>query len=166
MLTTPSRLWASLVILAFVSHNQSFAQNQTNNFGKEFRFAFLENYSIYEKVSFVVHSEKPNFILRIFCGIYSDTFIVKQKDTILTYTKTGVPSSTVFTPSRSILITTSQNVSVYAMNNSLNSSDISNITPSEKIPGNPVYYINTFRGDESLGKANNSLFTVVAVDDS
>lgn len=168
MLTTQIRLWALIVICAFVTNKSSVAQNQTNNFGQEFRFAFLENYASFEKVSFVVSSEQKNYTLNISCGIYSASFTIFGKDTTLTYLKGGTPSAATFDPSgnRSILITSSVPVTLYAMNNSLNSSDITNIIPTEKITGNPVYFINTYRGDESLGKSNNSLFTIVALDDS
>lgn len=142
------------------------AQNQTNNYGKEFRFAFLENYGSFEKVSFAVSSESRQYILRIACGSYSDTFVIYGKDTILDYLKAGAPSASIFSPTRSILITASAPITVNAMNNSLNSTDISSIMPVERIPGNPIYYINTYRGDESIGKANNSLFSVLAIDDS
>lgn len=142
------------------------AQNQTNNYGKEFRFAFLENYGSFEKVSFAVSSESSHFILRISCGSYSDTFVIYGKDTILDYLKAGTPSASIFSPTRSILITASAPIAVNAMNNSLNSTDISSIMPVERIPSNPTYFVNTYRGDESIGKANNSLFSVLAIDDS
>jgi hypothetical protein len=168
MLTTQFRLWALIVIYAFVTKSTVIAQNQTNNFGQEFRFAFLENYTNFEKVSFVVSSEQKNYTLNISCGIYSASFSIFGKDTTLNYAKLGTPSSAIFDPkaNRSILITSSAPITVYAMNNSLNSSDITNIIPTEKIAGNPVYYINTYRGDESLSIKNNSLFTIVALDDS
>lgn len=162
----PSMRWVAVFIVALFFYTESAAQNQTNNYGKEFRFTFLENNGALEKVSFNVSCEKKNFILRITCGIYKDTFIVRSKDTTLFYLKTGSPNTTVFFPGRSILITSSEPITLTALNNSLNSTDISSIIPSEKIPGNPIYYLNTYRGDESLGKANNSLFSVVAIDDS
>ncbi len=158
--------WAVLLFVTLGFLNGLSAQNQTNNYGKEFRFAFLENYATFEKVSFVISSEKPHYTVRIYCAAYSDTFNVYNKDTILNYLKSGVPSATLFNPARSILITSNEDISVYALNNSLNSSDISAITPTERVPSNPIYYINTYRGDESLGKSNNSLFSVVALDDS
>jgi gliding motility-associated-like protein len=166
MLITCKRHWAVLLFVTFVSIKGLIAQNQTNNYGKEFRFAFLENYGTFEKVSFVVSSEKAHFTLRIYCAAYSDTFNIFGKDTILNYLKAGVPSASLFNPARSILITATEDISVFALNNSLNSSDISAITPTERVPSNPVYYINTYRGDESIGKANNSLFSVLALDDS
>ncbi len=166
MLITRRHLWAMLLFVTFGFLKGLSAQNQTNNYGKEFRFAFLENYGTFEKVSFVISSEKAHFTVRIYCAAYSDTFNVSGKDTILNYLKSGVPSASLFNPARSILITSTEDISVFALNNSLNSSDISAITPTERIPSNPVYYINTYRGDESIGKANNSLFSVLALDDS
>lgn len=159
------KLMLPLMVACFILSGTS-AQNQSNNYGKEFRFTFLENNGLLEKVSFNVSSEKKPFILRISCSFYKDTFIVYRKDTVLSYTRTGSPSSSIFLPGRSILMSATENISLTAMNNSLNSTDISSILPSEKIPGNPVYYINTYRGDESIGKSNNSLFSVVAIDDS
>lgn len=166
MLFTPRQHRAVLLFVTLSLFQGLSAQNQTNNYGKEFRFAFLENYGSFEKVSFVVSSEKANFILRISCAAYSDTFVIYSKDTILNYLKSGVPSASIFNPARSIYITASEPISVYALNNSLNSSDISAIIPTERVPTNPIYYINTYRGDESIGKANNSLFSVLALDDS
>ena len=166
MLFTPRQHRAVLLFVTLSLFQGLSAQNQTNNYGKEFRFAFLENYGSFEKVSFVVSSEKANFILRISCAAYSDTFVIYSKDTILNYLKSGVPSASIFNPAKSIYITASEPISVYALNNSLNSSDISAIIPTERVPTNPIYYINTYRGDESIGKANNSLFSVLALDDS
>jgi gliding motility-associated-like protein len=159
----------SILFLIFLSTNRTEAQNQNNNYGKEFRFTFLENYGSLDKVSFVVSLTKLPDTVRIYVG--NSTFgipVYKNFDTILSYTKFSTPNAFVFGPNKSILINTKSNSSfaLYAMNNVQNSSDISTITPSEKIPGNPDYYINTYRGDESLGKENNSLFSVVAIDDS
>jgi len=154
-----------IFLLAFVFQGVH-AQNQTNNYGKEFRFAFIENYGSFEKISFAVSLEKVPTTVSISCGTYSASFLIRRLDTVFDFTKFGSPKASNFDPSRSILITANNPIALYAMNNASNSSDISAITPSERIPGNPVYYVNTYRGDESLGKANNSLFSVVAIDDS
>jgi gliding motility-associated-like protein len=165
----PSISLLFLTFLIFLSTNRTEAQNQNNNYGKEFRFTFLENYGSLDKVSFVVSLTKLPDTVRIYAGNSAfETIVYKNYDTVLNYTKFSSPNAIVFGPNKSILINTKSNTpfALYAMNNVQNSSDISTITPSEKIPGNPDYFINTYRGDESLGKENNSLFSVVAIDDS
>ena len=158
-----------LSFLIFLSTNRTEAQNQNNNYGKEFRFTFLENYGSLDKVSFVVSLTKLPDTIRIAVGnsIFENP-VFKNYDTIISYTKFSSPNAFQFGPNKGILVSTRSKspFALYAMNNVQNSSDISTITPSEKIPGNPDYYINTYRGDESLGKENNSLFSVVAIDDS
>ncbi|MCC6818661.1 MAG: IgGFc-binding protein, partial [Bacteroidia bacterium] len=167
MQITLKRLRALLLLASLITILGSNAQNQTNNYGKEFRFAFLENYGTFEKVSFVISCEKKNFTLSISCGSYNTgNFIVYSKDTVIDYLKAGTPSASVFSPTRGILINSSEPISLQAMNNSLNSTDISVILPVERVPYNPIYFINTYRGDESIGKANNSIFSVLAIDDS
>ncbi len=166
MLITRKHCWALLLFVSFTSIGGLSAQNQTNSYGKEFRFAFLENYGSFEKVSFVASSEKAPFTFKIYVGVDSFIYTIYRKDSIVNFLRLGVPSASLFSPTRSILIRSSENISLFALNNSLNSSDISAITPTERVPMNPIYYLNTYRGDESLGKSNNSLFTVVALDDS
>lgn len=165
----PSISLLFLTFLLILSTDRTEAQNQNNNYGKEFRFTFLENYGSLDKVSFVVSLTKLPDTVRIYVG--NSLFgmgVYKNYDTIISYTKFSSPNAFVFGPNKGVLINTTSNspFALYAMNNVQNSSDISTITPSEKIPGNPDYYINTYRGDESLGKENNSLFSVVAIDDS
>ena len=165
----PSISLLFLTFLLILSTDRTEAQNQNNNYGKEFRFTFLENYGSLDKVSFVVSLTKLPDTVRIYVG--NSLFgigVYKNYDTIISYTKFSSPNAFQFGPNKGILINTISNspFALYAMNNVQNSSDISTITPSEKIPGNPDYYINTYRGDESLGKENNSLFSVVAIDDS
>ncbi len=165
----PSISLLFLTFLLILSTDRTEAQNQNNNYGKEFRFTFLENYGSLDKVSFVVSLTKLPDTVRIYVGNSSFGIgVYKNYDTIISYTKFSTPNAFVFGPNKGILINTTSNspFALYAMNNVQNSSDISTITPSEKIPGNPDYYINTYRGDESLGKENNSLFSVVAIDDS
>lgn len=143
------------------------AQNQTDNYGKEFRFTLLENYGNLDKASFVLSLTKLPDTVRIRVGAQTFPFVVHRNlDTIISFTKTTVPAVSQFGPNKGLLLTTAHPAALFVMNNVQNSSDISNITPSEKIPGNPEYYINTYRGDESIGKSNNSLFSVVAIDDS
>ena len=165
----PSISLLFLTFLFLLSTSRSEAQNQNNNYGKEFRFTFLENYGSLDKVSFVVSLTKLPDTVRIYVGNSAfETIVYKNYDTIISYTKFSSPNAFVFGPNKSILINTKSNspFALYAMNNVQNSSDISTITPSENIPGNPDYYVNTYRGDESIGKENNSLFSVVAIDDS
>lgn len=156
----------SLFVLLFLIILGTRAQNQTNNYGKEFRFAFLDNYGSLEKVSFVFSSESAHYNIQLICGSINNAFTIYGKDTIIDYLKFGTPSSTQFSGNRSVYITSTKPVTLVAMNNSLNSTDISAIIPSERVPSNPVYFVNTYRGDESIGKPNNSLFSVVAIDDS
>ena len=162
-----------LIILAAFVFPKISAQNQTNNYGKEFRFAFLRNYDNFEKVSFAISFEKTpgkgGDTVHISCGSFntgSYGIPVRRRDTVIDFLKFGSPNAATFDPSKSILIRSNKPISVYAMNNAPYSTDISSILPTERIPGNPVYYVNTYRGDESLSKANNSLFSVVAIDDS
>lgn len=167
MQITLLRVRALLLFVALISFQGSIAQNQTNNYGKEFRFAFLENYGAFEKVSFVISCEQRFDTVTISCGSWNSGKIpVYSKDTIIEFLKAGTPSASVFSPTRSIYITSHYPISLQAMNNSLNSTDITTIIPIERTPYNPIYYVNTYRGDESIGKANNSLFSVVALDDS
>ncbi len=155
-------------ILFFLLSTQNLrAQNQTSNYGKEFRFTLLENYGSLDKVSFVVSLTSLPDTIRISVGANTFPHIVyKNFDTIISYTKFTTPNAFQFGPNKGILVTSHKPVSLYVMNNVQNSSDISAITPTDRVPGNPEYYINTWRGDESIGKANNSLFSVVAIDDS
>ena len=157
----------SLVFLLFFLHYAQ-AQNQTSNFGKEFRLTLLENYGNLERVSFIVSLTKLADTILITAGPTFRFPVYKNRDTIITFTKTTVPNAAQFGPNRSLLVKTTSGkpFALYAMNNAINSSDVSAIIPSEQLPGNPEYFVNTYRGDESLGKANNSLFTVLAVDDS
>jgi hypothetical protein len=162
------------ILLAFISYGLS-AQNQSNNYGKEFRFALLENYgtfsNVIEKVAFTVSFEvapkksQPDTVF-VRCGTVNTNFAIYGRDTTIYFNSTNVPNAAAFNPNKSILITSRKPISLYALNNAFSSSELAAIIPSEKIPGNPEYYINTYRGDESGTKANNSLFSVVAIDDS
>lgn len=155
------------ILLALLSTNNLQSQNQTSNYGKEFRFTLLENYGVLDKVSFVVSLTKLPDTVRISVGSsFFSHAIFKNIDTIISYTKFSTPNAFQFGPNKSVLIRTNNPSSLYVMNNVQNSSDISAITPTERVPGNPEYYINTWRGDESFGKSNNSLFSVLAIDDS
>lgn len=157
----------AFVLITVLSPQNLKSQNQTNNYGKEFRFTLLENYGSLDKVSFVVSLTKVPDTIRISVG--ANTFphpVYKNLDTIISYTKLTTPNAFQFGPNKGILVTANNDIALYAMNNVLNSSDISSITPSERIPGNPEYFVNTYRGDESFGRSNNSLFSVLAIDDS
>lgn len=155
-----------LIICFCLVQNPLNAQTNFFNDGKEFRFCFLDNYFTFEKVSFVIHSKTPKNRVTITCATYSETFNIWGRDTQINYFRsTGTPLASLFNPSRSILITAVEPITLMAMNNALNSTDMSSIIPTEKIPNNPVYYINTIRGDQSIGLSNNSLFTIVALED-
>lgn len=164
----PKKFTLFLVVFSALSSPRLQAQNQTSTFGKEFRLTLLENYGNLERVSFVVSLTKLSDTVLITAGPTFKFPVYKNKDTVITFTKTTVPNAAQFGPNRSLLVKTTSGkpFALYVMNNAINSSDISAIIPSEQLPGNPEYYVNTYRGDESLGKANNSLFSVLAVDDS
>jgi gliding motility-associated-like protein len=149
----------------FISHSS--AQLGNDNYGKEFIFAFLENYSLSEKITFSVNLSKIPTTINIRCATYNVNITIFRKDTQINYFRlSGTPLASQFNPSRSIAIVANHPISLLAMNNALNSTDLTLITPTELIPRNPVYYINTSRGEESIGLSNSSLFTVVALEDN
>ncbi|MDP2176580.1 MAG: gliding motility-associated C-terminal domain-containing protein [Bacteroidota bacterium] len=153
--------------LAICLISQSDAQFTNENYGKEFIFAFLENYSLSEKITFSINLSKIPTTVNIKCATYSANFTIFRKDTQISYFRTTTtPTASQFNPSRGIIITANNPISLIAMNNALNSTDVSIITPTELIPKNPVYFINTSRGEESIGLSNSSLFTIVALEDN
>ncbi|MEZ4805678.1 MAG: hypothetical protein R2852_09405 [Bacteroidia bacterium] len=163
----PKTLFLHILILFFLCSNNLNSQNQTNNYGKEFNFTLLENYGSLDKVAFVISLSKLPDTVRIQVGAANFEYrIFNNLDTILNFTKLTTPNAFQFGPNKSLKFTATYPFSLYTLNNVQNSSDLSAITPSDKIPGNPIYYVNTYRGDESFGKANNSLFSIVAIDDS
>lgn len=154
-----------IIVLTSISF-KAIGQDNFSNDGREFRFCFLDNYFTFEKISFVINSKTPKNSVTISCASYSETFNIWGKDTQINYFRSiGTPTASQFNASRSILITAIEPITLMAMNNALNSTDITTIIPTEKIPSNPVYYINTIRGDQSIGLSNNSLFTIVALED-
>lgn len=161
----PILLFIPLLFIASLSGIR--AQNQTSNYGTEFRLTLLENYGSLDKVSFVVSLTALPDTVRISVGANSFPMAVyANRDTIISFTRFSTPSASQFGPNKGILVTTSHPSSLYVMNNVQNSSDITSVLPVHRIPGNPEYYINTYRGDESAGRSNSSLFSVIALDDS
>ncbi len=157
----------TLFIFVFICCQSTIiGQNQTDNMGKEFWFSFLENYTNPVQVSFSISCKTSPNTVNIRVGALNLPFKIFRKDTVISFTNALVsPNANTFI-NKSINISSIKDISVYALNNSLHSTDIATIVPINNIPYNPVYYINTYRGDKGAGGSNSSEFSIVAIDDS
>ena len=160
------KYFATLLLLLSLMPVRS--QNQTNNFGKEFRFMLLENYAAPDKVSFAVSFEVVPATIKLSIYTTGLNFInqtVYAQDTFFNITLnafTMVDKAEETVRNISLLATSNQNFSLYAMNHTFASTEIASIIPTERIPYNPIYYVNTYRGDRN----NGSLIGVLAIDDN
>ncbi|MES2616948.1 MAG: gliding motility-associated C-terminal domain-containing protein [Bacteroidota bacterium] len=154
-----------LFTLILITHQSGFAQKSRDNFGNDFWFTMLENYTYPVNVSFVIaNSSVPN-TTTISCGIFNKSYTIYAKDTVITFTPAIIPNANYFV-NQSINIKSVKNISLYAMNNSVNSSDIASIIPTSQMPFNPIYFVNTYRGGQESSSSNCSEMSIVAIDDS
>jgi hypothetical protein len=165
MFLKPSKNFTFFIFLFVLQNSPLNAQNQTNNMGKEFVFSFLENVTITPiQVAFAISCKTvPNKIF-ISTSAFTLPFTIFRKDTVISINNSFIPNAGKFI-NTSVRISSIEDISVTALNNGPNSSDMATITPVNKIPSNPVYYVNTFRGDKEAG-SKSSQFYIVAIDDS
>lgn len=154
-----------LCTLSLFSATGTLAQKTRDNSGTDFWLTILENYTSPANVSFSVSNESFPNTVTLKCGVYTRIYNIYRKDTILNYTGSTVPQAGYFV-NKSINISSTRNISVYALNNSLNSSDLASIIPSAQVPYNPVYFGNTYRGGQESSSNNCSELSIVAIDDS
>ncbi len=164
------RYYFFIFILSVIGLN---AQNYPNGYGKEYRFMLLENYASPQKIVFSLNFEEVPATLTIQCVANSFTLnkTIYSKDTQITVLSpiagTFVNTPNEIVSNRSVRASSNKNFLLQVLNSALYSADIATIIPTENIPNNPEYIINTYRGDNySVSNSNGSLFGVVAIDDS
>lgn len=154
------------LLLFFSKIQSSCAQNTTPNYGNEYIFCLLENYIASNRVVFNINLEKTPSRIKIVSGIQVFDNFIYRKDTQFVFNTTTTPTAAFFSPNKSVAITSSESMGLSVLNSSQNSTDISFITPTNLIPKNPIYYINTYRGEQNLSLSNSSLFSIVGLENN
>lgn len=141
-----------------------FGQNQSSNYGKSFALGFMENAATPTALNLYIRSTTTSAVSVTVPVLGQINFVLQSnRDTTIVLPVAQVYNTTSEALlNRAVYITSTEDISVVAMNSAPFSSDAVSLIPINHIPAAPKYIINTYRGTSSFP----SSFIIVGIQDN